>query len=280
MLSNFIRLPVLAIATIFLSNSVKAGLSDCPKNLAFQLTNVFQFGDIKSPYGNCEADSNGSGYSSGIANFNTASGDTWDVIQAYHKLTNDEDAFSKYDKVLAERAESGSGSIVGLENFCDVWTALTLDAKFISAQGTVYDSLYFTPSQNSADKLGLKYSVSQAVFYDTAVSRGAGSGKTSLGGIIKETNKKVTSDKTGDSESNLSINGYSIDEIEWLKLFLGVRAKYDTHGKANINSFKYIIKNGQFDWADTLDVLNNKGEVGDITCANSFNPLDINPNQN
>ncbi|KAI7834422.1 lysozyme-like domain-containing protein [Kickxella alabastrina] len=260
--------------------SVNAELADCPKNLAFQLTNVFQFGDIKSPYGNCELDTNGSGYSSGVANFNTAAGDTWQVIQAYHNLTGGNDEFSKYNTVLGERAKNRDGSIAGLEGFCDAWKALALNTKFISAQGTVYDNLYFTPSQTQAKTLGLKLSVSLAAFYDTAVSRGSSDSAGSLGGIIKEAKKKVTSNKTGDSKSNLKINGYTIDEIEWLKMFLDVRAKYDSIGKnVNIKSYKYIIEQKQYTWVDKIDVLNNKGKPGDVTCENSYNPFDISPGQ-
>ncbi|KAJ2705988.1 hypothetical protein FB645_001965 [Coemansia sp. IMI 203386] len=266
---------ILAVASALLFSGVtKAGLSGCPQNLAIQLTNVFQIGQISFQYSNCEKDSAGNGYVAGIANFCTGTGDAWDVVQAYHKITGGNDEFTSLDNVLAERAEASSGSTSGLSEFCPIWQSLATNQKFWSAQGTVFESLYFNPSQKLADSLGLKLSVSQAAFYDTAISLGAGNGSGSLGGIIKATNKKVTKDVSGDSGSTLEINGHSIDEIEWLNMFFDTRAKYEDEGDSNISilSYKYIIEKGEYTWDHEIEVLNNEGDVGSVTCDNSYVP--------
>ncbi|KAJ1804964.1 hypothetical protein LPJ75_005449, partial [Coemansia sp. RSA 2598] len=126
-----ISLPAAAIASAFLFSGVaKAGLSGCAKNLAFQLTNVFQVGQIKFQYSNCEKDDEGKGYAAGIANFCTGTGDAWQVVQAYHNITGGNDEFSKLDSVLAERAKTGSGSTAGLTDFCKIWQSLATSQKF------------------------------------------------------------------------------------------------------------------------------------------------------
>ncbi|KAJ1643705.1 hypothetical protein LPJ64_004556, partial [Coemansia asiatica] len=252
-----IAFPATIVSAFLFSDVAKAELSGCAQNLAYQLTNVFQVGQIKFQYSNCKKDNEGKGYAAGIANFCTGTGDAQDVIQAYHNITGGNDEFTKLDKVLAERAESGSGS-----------------TKFWSAQGTVFDKLYFTPSQNWADSLGLKLSVSQAALYDTAVSCGASNNTGSLGGIIKATNKNVTADITGDSGNMLKINGHSIDEIKWLNKFLDARAKYENEGQSNVHikSFKYIIKLKEYSWEHEIQVLNDKGKPGNVTCDNTYLP--------
>ncbi|KAJ2721278.1 hypothetical protein GGI07_004058 [Coemansia sp. Benny D115] len=275
MVSSVKRVSFLAAAaSLLLSGVANAGLADCPKNLAFQLTNVFQIGNIKFQYGNCEKDNEGKGYAAGIANFCTGTGDAWEVIQAYHKINGGSDEFSKYDKVLAERAKSGSGSIAGLEGFCDVWKGTGVNQKFWSAQGEVYDKLYYTPSQNFADKLGMKLSVSQAAMYDAAISRGTSNSTGSLGGMISETNKGITKDISGDSNSTLKIGKYSVDEVKWLGMFLDVWAKYQDKGanSVHIKSFKYIIQKKEYTWVHEIEVLNNEGKPGNLTCDNTYLP--------
>ncbi|KAJ2232748.1 hypothetical protein IWW45_004734 [Coemansia sp. RSA 485] len=259
----------------FVIAGAQAGLSDCPKNLAFQLTNVFQIGQIKFQYSNCEKDDGGHGYAAGIANFCTGTGDAWDVVQTYHNITGGNDEFTKLDSVLADRAKSGSGSTSGLSEFCPIWQSLATNQKFWSAQGSVFEKLYFNPSQKWADDLGLKLSVSQAALYDTAISRGASNSTGSLGGIIKATNKKITADVSGgDSNSTLKINGHSIDEIKWLGKFLDVRANYEDEGQSNVHikSFKYIIKLKEYNWEHEIEVLNDQGKPGNVTCDNSYLP--------
>ncbi|KAJ2787305.1 hypothetical protein GGI15_000855 [Coemansia interrupta] len=266
--------PVFIASAFLFSSLAQAGLSDCSKNLAFQLTNVFQIGTIKFQYGNCEVDDGGHGYVAGIANFCTGTGDAWDVIQEYHNYTGGNDVFTQYDKVLAQRAKDESGSTAGLSGYCDAWQSAVTSQKFWSAQGAIFDKLYFNPSQNFADNLGLKLSVSQAALYDTAISRGSSNSTGSLGGIIKSTNAAFTANTPGDSNSTLKINGYSVDEIKWLSKFLTIRAKYEDKGAKSVNvlSFQYIIDKKEYVWTHDIEVLNNEGKPGNLTCDNSYLP--------
>ncbi|KAJ1849567.1 hypothetical protein LPJ70_000387 [Coemansia sp. RSA 2708] len=254
-----------------LLGTANAGLSDCPKDLAFMLTNVLQAGQIQFPYASCEEDSSGV-YVAGIARFSTEDGSAWKVISAYHDITGGDDVFSQFDGVLAKN--NGGSSSSNLDGFCDAWTSVGTDQKFWSAQGTVFEKDYFNKSQSMADDLGVKLSITQAQIYDTAIAHGAGSSSDQLGGMIKTTNKGITEDISGDSSNSLDINGYTVDEVEWLKRFLVTRAKYkDVHGaKASIDSYTYMINKNETVWGSKVDVLNDKGAEGDVDCNNSYEP--------
>ncbi|KAJ2355217.1 hypothetical protein IWW50_003497 [Coemansia erecta] len=275
-LAHFSLASVLAVALLGTAN---AGLSGCPKNLAFQLTNVLQAGQIQFPYASCEEASSGE-YVAGIARFSTEDGSAWKVISAYRKINNNDDVFSKYDGVLGKNSGSSSSgggsssSSSSLSGFCDAWESVGTDQKFWSAQGSVFESDYFKPSQDMADSLGLKLSITQAQLYDAAIAHGTGTGSGNLNSLIQATNKGITKDISGSSSNTLRISGYDIDEIEWLKRFLTTRAKYkDVHGtKESIDSYTYMINNGGTVWGDKIEVLNNKGEEGDVNCDNSYDP--------
>ncbi|KAI9502674.1 lysozyme-like domain-containing protein, partial [Coemansia spiralis] len=146
--------------------------SGCPKSLALQLTNVFQYGQIQFNYSNCGKDDSGNGYAAGIVNFCTGTSDAWEVIKAYHSLTGGNDEFTQYDSMLKKYASTNDGSTKGLDGFCNAWKKAATNQKFWSAQGTVFDKLYFAPSQAFANKLGLQLSVSQGQMYDAAISHG------------------------------------------------------------------------------------------------------------
>ncbi|KAJ2083763.1 hypothetical protein H4R24_000534 [Coemansia sp. RSA 988] len=279
----------LGVAAVALLKAVDAGLSGCPKSLAIQLTNVFQFGQIEFTYDSCVQDSSIGGYRAGIANFNTVDGSGWNVIKAYHKMTNDEDEFSKYDDAFQNNGKhSDTDSFDAFNGFCDIWKKAAQDTRFQWAQESVLKKIYFEKSQSEADDLGLALSISQAQLYDVAISHGTNSKSSSLGGMIKATNKNITADILGSSGSILNINSYEVNEIEWLKLFLQVRSAYDSApgAKASIASYRYMIANMMseysnddkkdrniFNWSNKIDVLNDVGETGDVTCDNSYSSL-------
>ncbi|KAJ1989134.1 hypothetical protein GGI25_004983 [Coemansia spiralis] len=261
------------LATISMLATAHAGLSGCPKNLAFQLTNVFQIGQIHFEYGNCAKDNTGNGYAAGIANFCTRTGDAWQVIQAYHNLTGGNDEFTQFDSILKQYAETNSGSTSGLDGYCNAWQKASASQKFWSAQGAIFDKLYFTPSQGFADSLGLQLSVSQGQMYDAAISHGTSNNSRSLGGMIQTTNSKFANDTLGGSNSTLSIGGYQVDEIEWLKEFINVRKAIGSKNNlASINSYNYIINQTEYVWVHDIKVLNGQGEVGDVTCDHTYLP--------
>ncbi|KAJ2715114.1 hypothetical protein H4R19_001379 [Coemansia spiralis] len=277
--------PVAALA-VSLSGAACAGLSGCPQNLAFQLTNVFQFGDITFVYDKCATDSVRGGYRAGIANFNTADGSAWSVINTYHGMTGGNDEFSKFDAVLQKRGkfDGSSSTSSSLDGFCTAWKAASKSSKFRSAQSSVFTDKYFDKSQSIADSLGLTLSVSRAQLYDAAISHGTGSQKNGLAGMIQATNKNITKDISGVSGSPLDIKGFQVDEVKWLQRFLSVRSAYtDAPGaKASVNSYNYIINNmltaytssgkdrSVFQWDIKLNALSDAGTKVSVDCEHNF----------
>ncbi|KAJ1881539.1 hypothetical protein LPJ57_001548 [Coemansia sp. RSA 486] len=262
----------LSIALVFCKLG-KASLTDCSKNLAFQLTNLFQLGQIQYDYGNCEVDDSGNGYAAGIVNFCTGTGDAWQVIQLYHEATGNDDEFTQYDDILQKYAEEGDGSTEGIENFCEIWQQASKTQAFMDAQNQIVDELYFNPSQKYADTLNLTLSISRAQLYDTAISHGATESSYSLGGMVKLANSRFGRDIAGNTTA-LTIGEYKVDEVEWLKEFLNVRAGYSSEGDAtnSIYSYTYILEQGEYMWTDKITVLNNRDNQTEISCANSFMP--------
>ncbi|KAJ2746130.1 hypothetical protein GGI20_001615 [Coemansia sp. BCRC 34301] len=259
-------------------------LCNCPKTLAMQITNVYENGDTKFHYEYCEDLKDGRGFTAGIAGFCSGTGDAWEVVQTYHKLTGGKDEMSQFDATMKKYAESGSDSTSGLSNYCEVWKKLgTSDANFKKAQDTIRDELYFYPAMAQAKILKLKTSIAQAQLYDTAIEHGAGDDQDGLAALIKRTNAKVTGDVKGTSGSTLTINGHKIDEIAWLNLFFEVRIddlenpreKYNQGGNYwaqttyRVKSFQYAVKQNQIRWAKSVKILDNDGKPMTVTCSTS-----------
>ncbi|KAJ1959941.1 hypothetical protein GGI12_004074 [Dipsacomyces acuminosporus] len=261
-------------------SSVDAALSGCAKNVALQITNIYENGDTKFHYDYCENIKDGRGYTAGIVGFTTATADAWEVVQVYHKLTGGKDAMSKYDAVLAKLAKSGSDSTSGLSGYCSTWEKLgNSDSKFRAAQDKIRDEMYFDPAQKHSDQLGLKLSITQGQLYDTGVQHGTGDGADGLAALIKRTNAAFKSDAPGTSGSTLNINGKKVDEIVWLNKFLDVRTDDLKHPREEenqsgywagtvyrIKSYKYAISKKSFDWSSSAEILDNDGKSTKVTC--------------
>ncbi|KAJ2798597.1 hypothetical protein H4R21_003863, partial [Coemansia helicoidea] len=250
-------------------------------DIALRITNVYENGDTAFHYDYCENLKDGRGYTAGIAGFCTGTGDAWEVIQRYHKMTGGRDAFSPMDAVLARYANSGSDSTAGLQDYCKVWERLGKgDAQFRSAQNSLRDDTYFDPAQAAADRLGLKLDVSRAQLYDTAIQHGTGDDKDSLGALIKYTNEKLPTSAPKTSGSTLTINGQKVDEIAWLKTFIQVReadlrnpresanrgGNYWAQTTYRTKSYAYIIGQGQFMFGRSVRILDNDGKPMSVSC--------------
>ncbi|KAJ2486057.1 hypothetical protein IWW37_005742 [Coemansia sp. RSA 2050] len=270
----------LSAVAVFLTGC-RAVLQGCDKTIALEITNIYENGDTAFHYNYCEDINDGRGLTSGIAGFCTGTGDAWLVIQEYHKLTGGKDQMSTFDSVLAEYAITGNNSTSGLSGYCSVWTKLGLsDAKFKQAQDTIRDSLYMDPAMDYAKQLGLKTSIAQGQLYDAGIQHGASDGPDGLGGMIKRTNALVTTDEVGDSGSTLAINGHKIDEIAWLNKFLGVRADVLSNPQEptnmsgawaktlyRIKSYQFAVNAREYNWTDSVRVLDNDGKPTTVTCA-------------
>ncbi|KAJ2356785.1 hypothetical protein IWW50_002382 [Coemansia erecta] len=262
--------------------TVNATLCGCSKDIALRITNIYENGDTDFHYDYCEDIKDGRGFTAGIAGFCTATGDAWELIQEYHKLTGGNDDFSPMDAVLAKYAASDNESTVGLEDYCKVWANLgKTDTKFQSLQDSLRDKLYFTPSQVLADQVGLKFDVSRGELYDTGLEHGTGDGPDDLGALIKDTSATFTADATGDSGSTLKVNGHSVDEIVWLKKFISVvdddlknpKDKENQGGDEwsqdlyRTKSYSYIVDAKTYMYGKSVEVLDNDGNPTTVKCA-------------
>ncbi|KAJ2713096.1 hypothetical protein H4R19_002423 [Coemansia spiralis] len=270
-----------AVTAAFALAAAAVPLSGCAKGIALKITNVYENGDTQFHYDYCENLKDGRGYTAGIAGFCTGTGDAWQVVQRYHKMTGGNDAFSPMDKVLAQYAESGSDSTAGLSDYCPVWGQLGKnDAQFRKAQDGLRDDTYFNPSQVYADRLGLKFDVSRAQLYDAAIQHGTGNDGDSLGALIKYTNQRLPTGAPQTSGSTLTINGQKVDEIAWLKQFLQIReadlknprepdnrgGNYWAQTTYRTKSYAYIISQGEFRFAGSVKILDNDGKPMVVSC--------------
>ncbi|KAJ2336924.1 hypothetical protein GGI00_000552 [Coemansia sp. RSA 2681] len=260
--------------------TANAALDGCAKTLALKVTNIYENGDPNFHYDYCENLHDGRGFTAGIAGFCSGTGDAWEVVQAYHKLTGG-DEFSKYDSVLKRYAENGSDSTSGLDGYCALWGKLgNGDARFKKAQENVRDALYVTPAQQYSAKLGLRLTISQAQLYDAGIQHGTGNDPDGLGSLIKRTSAKFTSDKPGGSGSMLNINNNKVDEIVWLNEFLKVRTDDLLHPRERENqggnywaqtvyrvrSYQWAIQQKEYNWSNSVRVLDNDGKPTTVYC--------------
>ncbi|KAI8866008.1 csn protein [Ramicandelaber brevisporus] len=266
---------LLGVAT----SGVQAGLSTCAQQIAFKLTNVFEFGDQQFRYDDCEKLPDGRGITSGIAGFCTGTGDAILVLKEYDRVTSNNNPLHKYTPIVQKLSDSESGSTKGLDGYCNAWKSLgKSNAQFQQVQRTIRDKLYTSKAADYASKLGLRLAISQAQLYDAVIQHGEGDDPDSLGWLIKQTNKAFTSDKAGSSGSTLSINGKKVDEIEWLNKFLDVRYKdlYNPHNKESrdvwresvtrVKSYQFVVKQKQYTWDKQITALDNDGKQINVQC--------------
>ncbi|KAJ1862586.1 hypothetical protein LPJ73_000722, partial [Coemansia sp. RSA 2703] len=226
----------------------------------------------------------GRGFTAGIVGYCTGTGDAWDVIQEYHKLTGGNDEFSPLDSRLKKLADSGSDSTSGIGNYCKIWEKLgKSDARFRQAQDIIRDNTYIQPANKYSNDLGLRLSISQGQMYDTGVQHGTGHDADGLGSLIKRTNSKFNSDAAGDSGSTLNINGHQVDEIVWLKKFLDVRTDDLKHPRESDNqggnywastvyrvkSYRYAIDQKEYNWNGSVRILDNDGKPTTVSCKSN-----------
>ncbi|KAJ2827993.1 hypothetical protein IWW50_001610 [Coemansia erecta] len=235
-----------------------------------QLVSLYQTGSTALNFANCEKDSGGSGYASGIVNFTTRNGDALKVIQEYLSYNSGSynGTFDEYLPTLKKYASKGSGSTKGLSGYCDAWEEAAQDNLFWNAQSSVLSSEYNAPIQEYVDEIKIKFSVTRAILYDTAIVNGLGSSDSDLGGIFKATNAAFYTSVEGDSGNSVVINNeYSVDELMWALKFLDIRESSSDSGSKNIAAYRSIIARNDLTWDKDVTVEDSDGKEVTVSCT-------------
>ncbi|KAJ2847988.1 hypothetical protein IWW36_003561 [Coemansia brasiliensis] len=244
-----ISLGILASLSYIGSVDAKPTVEYCSYYISLQMTNLYQTGTTGSFISRCSQDYFRKGISAGFINFSTARGDALEVIKTFQKSSNYAGEFDQYIDVLEKYANTGSGSTEGLDGYCNAWKKACENPDFFSAQSQVNYSWYSKRSKQYADMFGLKYGISRAVLYDTAVSNDVYTNGTCLGLVLAATNAQFSRNTYGNSGSTLKINGYDVDEMIWLARLLEMRlAMNDEWDVQNVNAFLDAIDQGEYDW--------------------------------
>ncbi|KAJ1719826.1 hypothetical protein LPJ61_006246 [Coemansia biformis] len=216
----------------------------------------------------CE--SSDSGYTAGIAQFNTKDGSALKVVDKYKDGSNYQDEFEAVYAALEKAAKDKSASTDGLTDFCDAWTTAAGNGNaFYSAQVAVARSMLEKNAKQSTWTIGLKYPLSKSLMMLTAFSNGYGKDGSTLGGIIAAADKKFDADTPGDSGNTLKIGEYSVDEMEWVKAFLDAKDELsgDSSSKQS-DVIRNIIKGGYYKFNQSFKVKGINGKSVSFTCGN------------
>ncbi|KAJ2779369.1 hypothetical protein GGI15_003901 [Coemansia interrupta] len=261
-----------------LGSSASAAFSGCPANLAVQITNNLQNGNVHFDYGSCRLSKTGTGYEVGAVNFLTAGPDVYHIVKAYDALTNSDNEFNSMRDILKANADNYRPSAVGLEGLCDAWSKASANDSFKTIQNAIFTKNYFNPSQQYADRVGLQQSVNRALMLNTAIVHGSGSSVSMLGGMVRQTNKLVTQDMVaiGDTSPLSVTNGgaaYKVSEANWAELFLQTRARFAENGENNVHirSFRYAMgNNAAASWEDSVKYLDGSGSAASVSCGDTY----------
>ncbi|KAJ2847987.1 hypothetical protein IWW36_003560 [Coemansia brasiliensis] len=250
--------------------SVLAGTNTtftCSDFISWEIVNLFQSGAPGSHTARCAKDNGEGGYASGFINFATAYGDAYKVVKDFIKTENYSGEFDKYLDVLEDYAKTGNGSTEGLDGYCEAWEKSSFNGDFYQSQVNVAWTEYNIPSQKYANELNAQFGITRAVLYDTAIVNGPGDSEGSLGGLVQSTNEQFSKNKSGDSESSLSVNSYKVDEIVWLKKFLETRLKKNgSSDKDTVDAYLYIIDKQNYDLKPPVEIPGPNGTMHTLDC--------------
>jgi chitosanase len=182
------------------------------KLIAEQLTSFFENSTIHLQYDYAEKLGDGRGITAGRCGFTTGTYDAHIVVKRYSEAFP-ENPLAKYLPELERLDNSDDKDETRfLNSFESNWKLASKDPNFRRIQDEINDELYFQPSQNLSDELGLELPLSRAAFYDTCIQHGLDDDPDSLTSIIVKT--KAVFDQSVKMQS---------DEIRFLKVFLQIR---------------------------------------------------------
>ncbi|KAJ2559316.1 hypothetical protein EV175_000403 [Coemansia sp. RSA 1933] len=261
-----------AVALFEGAQAKSASLSTCAADITESLNNLLQSGQAATNFAQCSEDNSGNGYAAGMINFTTGSGDAWEVIKAYMDSDRYSNEFAAYADNIDTYVKGTGSTTSGFSGFCSAWKKAADNTAFWTAQESVTSSTYYTPAMKLAGNLGVSLDVTKAAIYDSAIVDGPGDDSTSVGGIIDATNNSINEDMdvSGSSNHTIMVNGYKVNEIKWLELFLKQRVSTNSDNKANAASYNYIISNGDYSWSsDSITALDDSGNKHTIKCSTS-----------
>lgn len=258
--SFYLQSHLMAFLYFLMAISSAQLLSACQKSAVQQTTNVFENSQLNFAFDYCRNINDGRGYTVGIVGFTTGTGDANTVISAYSQLSNQTHEFDAFTTRLTSLASSGDSAVSGLDGFCQAWKLACNTTAFRSTQVAKLYQLYYTPSQNLADSLGLQLPISRGQFYDAAVQHGIGPESYSLNSMASLV-KAATPSNGG-------------DETKWIAAFMTYRKKILCangqstpwcNSKSRVASYEYIMAtNPTFN--DSISALDNDGAKISISC--------------
>ncbi|KAJ2781086.1 hypothetical protein H4R18_003081 [Coemansia javaensis] len=241
----------------------------CAGNINYQLINYLNTNSLNRTGATCyKGNGDKSGYTAGIVNFSTQYGDALGVISLYAKDPTYNKEFDALIPTLQKYAQETSGSVEGLDKFCDAWESAANNGRaFYEIQVKYARENYDKPAQLAARYPRLRFPISKSVVFDTAVTNGLGDEGNSLGALIAATNSTITADDSGDSGSTLAVGKFSIDEIKWLTKFLDIREeKSGDNGKGHIAAYRSLIDRKAYMFDGTIEFIDSNSKKIQISC--------------
>ncbi|KAJ2848115.1 hypothetical protein IWW36_003489 [Coemansia brasiliensis] len=265
---SLISTGILASVSAVSAGLINLGSGDCSFSLSTKIANLVHLGHAEGNAGVCSVGQEGVGIIAGIFSFSTKTTDILKVVNLYQQTASYAGEFDQLMPVLQKCAETASGTLVGLDGFCESWTKAAANKDFITSQLKVAEGKYQDPVSAIVSKLEIVHPITQAILYDTAIVDGLSNVPGVLDSIISATNLKFTKDVLGTSGNTLLINGLKIDELEWVKTLLDVRQGLGiAKDVGTINIYRNLLNNGLINLGPVLDIVDAVGSLVTLNCS-------------
>ncbi|KAI9207347.1 lysozyme-like domain-containing protein [Polychytrium aggregatum] len=260
------------VALVLLAQEAQAlALTDCQRNIIYQLTNFLGYSTNQFEYGFCSLHGEHT-FTCGIIGFSTKTQDVSQIVANYSSALSPVTAnpFQAYLVPLQQQSTSESA----YNGFCAAWNSTaSRDPVFQKAQVNYLDQNYLQPSVQIAQNAGLTSPLAVAQIFDTLITNG----------YLDAQKGSTVSTMISDTNSLLAANGTTWTEQQWLSTFLQVRVEYaktssssssSTYGETvtRVNSYQYALANGYINFTDMLVALQMSGQVTTISCVPSLLP--------
>jgi chitosanase len=202
---------------LFTAPDAGAALTHAQRVRVDKLISEFENSTPVIQYCYVEALDDGRGYTVGRAGFTSATGDLYEVARLYTRAVHDNPLRELLPR-LRELAESGSGSIEGLEDLPAAWRETCRDKRQRRIQDRVVDREYYRPAVRHWRKLRLRRPLSLGAIYDAEIQHGGGPDHDGVPAMLRRARKRAH----GTPRSGVS-------ERRFLRAFIRVRRKTLAH---------------------------------------------------